>query len=105
MKQIQSNTPQKEQIAIVLIGNKCDVDNREVTKEEGELLSKEYGLKYFETSALNNLNIEETFNHLSAEIIRLKDFKEIGISSPQEQGTIDISKNKDKKDVNQKKCC
>ena len=46
MKQIQSNTPQKEQIAIVLIGNKCDVDNREVTKEEGELLSKEYGLKY-----------------------------------------------------------
>jgi Ras-related protein Rab-8A len=75
MKQIQCFT-KKESIAIVLIGNKCDVDNREVSTEEGQSLANEFSLKYFETSALNNTNIEEAFSHLTQDILRLKDFKD-----------------------------
>ncbi len=104
MKQIQTYT-QKDQIGIVLVGNKCDVDNREVTKEEGDSLSKEFGLKYFETSALNNYNIEETFSYLSQEIIRIKDFKEIGISPDSQNKVIKLDSKDGGKVEKEKKCC
>ena len=48
------------QIPIILFGNKCDmIDNREVEEEDGQALAKEYNLKYFETSAKENININE----------------------------------------------
>jgi GTPase SAR1 family protein len=105
MKQIQAYT-QKDQIGVVLVGNKCDVENREVKKEEGEALASEYGLKYFETSALNNLNIEETFQHLAQEIIRVKDVKESGAVQANQNNNISLE-NKDKEKVagKEKKCC
>jgi Ras-related protein Rab-8A len=94
MKQIQVST-QKDQIAIVLVGNKCDVDNREVSKEEGEALGKEFGLRYYETSALNNLNIEETFSYLSEEIIKLKDKKDVTISAESQNKVINLDSGMD----------
>lgn len=107
MKQIQTFT-QKDQIGIVLVGNKCDVDNRDVSKEEGDTLSKEFGIKYFETSALNNLNIEETFNYLASDIIRIKDVKEGGDAQVNNSVNLDSGKNKDKdkaKKEKEKGCC
>ena len=105
MKQIQTFT-QKDQIGIVLVGNKCDVDNRDVSKDEGAGLAEEYGIKYYETSALNNLNIEETFNHLSQEIIRIKDFKDVGTSNAQSNAIqLDSNKDKSKNGSKDKKCC
>ena len=71
MKQIQAFT-KREQIGIVLLGNKCDLEDRAVTKEEGEALAQEYDLKYFETSAQNNINIKESFNYLSENVISFK---------------------------------
>jgi GTPase SAR1 family protein len=100
MKQIQCFT-KKESIAIVLIGNKCDVDNREVSTDEGQSLADEFSLKYFETSALNNTNIEEAFNHLTQDILRLKDFKDSIITDVPNKG-IDLKKNEKKKE---KGCC
>ncbi len=66
------NSTARDQIVIVLVGNKCDMENRDVTKEEGDNLAKEYGLKYFETSALNNFNVNTTFDFIANEIIELK---------------------------------
>lgn len=105
IKQIQAYT-QKDQIGVVLVGNKCDVENREVKSDEGEALASEYNLKYFETSALNNSNIEETFQHLAQEIIRVKDVKESGGVSVNQNNNINIE-NKDKEKVpgKEKKCC
>jgi len=56
-------------IPIILLGNKCDLDNkREVSKEEAEQFAKENNLKYFETSAKNNINIKEGFEEIANKI-------------------------------------
>ena len=47
---------------LVLVGNKNDLnDSRQVTEEEGETLALEYGMSFFESSALNGKNINEIF--------------------------------------------
>ncbi len=68
--QIKENTSEK--IQIILVGNKIDAVNRRVIpKEESEKVAKEYGLKYFETSAKENINVQETFSYLTKEIYTL----------------------------------
>ena len=48
---------------IVLIGNKCDLENkRKITKEDGEKKAQDNGFLFFETSCKNNINIQETVN-------------------------------------------
>ena len=43
-------------------GNKIDlVENRSVSKEQGELLAKQYGIGFYETSAKQNLGLMEAF--------------------------------------------
>ena len=65
--QIKENTSDK--IHIALVGNKIDdFSNRTVFKEDAEKLAKEYNLNYFETSAKENINIQETFSYLTKEI-------------------------------------
>jgi small GTP-binding protein len=67
ISQIKENTSEK--VKICLVGNKCDMDeNRKIAYEDGQKLADEYGLKFFETSAKNNLNVEETFKFLIEEI-------------------------------------
>ena len=53
------------QVTIVLFGNKCDLPNREITKEEAENFAKENNLTYFETSAKLNINIKEGFSFVA----------------------------------------
>ena len=46
----------------MVLGNKCDMnDRRQVSKERGEQLAIEYGIKFMETSAKVSLMIEQTF--------------------------------------------
>lgn len=53
----------------ILIGNKCDdVERRVVDRERGAELAREYGLKFMETSAKNNVNVEEGFMALARDI-------------------------------------
>jgi Ras-related protein Rab-8A len=53
----------------MLIGNKCDMnDKRQVSKERGEKLAIEYGMKCMETSAKLNENIENAFFTLAKDI-------------------------------------
>ncbi|ELW67098.1 Ras-related protein Rab-8A [Tupaia chinensis] len=43
----------------MILGNKCDVnDKRQVSKERGEKLALDYGIKFMETSAKANINVE-----------------------------------------------
>jgi len=48
-------------MVIMLVGNKCDLDRREVSYEEGADFARENGLVFQETSAKTAQNVEETF--------------------------------------------
>lgn len=48
-------------VAIILIGNKCDVKERKVEQAEGQYLAKSYNIPYFETSAKVGTNINDCF--------------------------------------------
>ncbi len=65
--QIKENSSDK--ILIVLVGNKVDAINRRVvSKDDADKVAREYNLSYFETSAKDNLNVQETFSFLTKEI-------------------------------------
>ncbi|KRX10672.1 P-loop containing nucleoside triphosphate hydrolase [Pseudocohnilembus persalinus] len=60
MEQIKDGAP--ENVCIVLIGNKCDLyTERQVTLEQGQQLADFFKIPFFETSALENTNIDNTF--------------------------------------------
>jgi len=56
----------KENVVLVLCGNKCDLkDDRQVSEDEGKLLAKEYNTPlFYETSAKTHHNIKEVFDQL-----------------------------------------
>ena len=50
-----------EGFPIVLVGNKCDLEEmRVISKEEGEELAKKYELSFYETSNKDSINIEDS---------------------------------------------
>ena len=62
-----------EKICILLVGNKCDLEEeRVVSKEEGEQKAKEYNLDFFETSCKEGININEVFEKLTEDILKKK---------------------------------
>lgn len=61
-----------ETVAKVLIGNKSDRADKKITSEQGEALAKELGIKFFETSAKTKVNVDETFFHITKEIMERK---------------------------------
>ena len=60
---------------IFIVGNKIDVKDRCVSKEEAEQFAKNKNFKYFETSAKTKVGIEETFNELYNDIVELNEKK------------------------------
>uniref|UniRef100_A0AAY4E8Q2 small monomeric GTPase n=1 Tax=Denticeps clupeoides TaxID=299321 RepID=A0AAY4E8Q2_9TELE len=54
----------------MILGNKCDMnDKRQVSKERGEKLAIDYGIKFLETSAKSSLNVEGAFFTLAQDIM------------------------------------
>lgn len=50
---------------VVLVGNKCDLeDERVVSTERGKQLADQIGLEFFETSAKENINVKAVFERL-----------------------------------------
>ncbi|KAL4605602.1 hypothetical protein ACB092_09G041400 [Castanea dentata] len=54
----------------ILVGNKADMDEskRAVPTSRGQALADEYGIKFFETSAKSNLNVEQVFFSIARDI-------------------------------------
>jgi len=53
----------------ILVGNKVDMDaKRVVSTAQGQKLADEYGIKFFETSAKTNQNVEQVFFTMARDI-------------------------------------
>src|SRR6195952_2250039 len=53
----------------ILIGNKCDwEDKRVVSTERGQQLADELGIPFLEVSAKSNINVEKAFYSLAGDI-------------------------------------
>ena len=64
---------QKKDFPIILLGNKCDLENeRQVQREEGEQIANEKGIKFLETSNKNGININESVKELVDMILKNK---------------------------------
>ncbi|CAG8807011.1 6100_t:CDS:2, partial [Racocetra persica] len=53
----------------ILIGNNChEIEKRVITKEQGQALADELKIKFLETSAEANINVEEAFFTLARDV-------------------------------------
>lgn len=51
-------------VPLMLVGNKCDEHNREISEAEGRRMAKQWECSFLETSAKNNYNVQELFEQL-----------------------------------------
>nr|BAJ21304.1 Rab-family small GTPase Rab2E [Tetrahymena thermophila] len=56
-------------LSVAVLGNKIDLDNREVKAKDGEAFASERNFLFFETSALNGDNIGEAFYALAKHVL------------------------------------
>ena len=61
----QAQKESSKEVSIILVGNKCDLENeRKVSKEKGEEKARALNCPFFETSALSKLKIDDIFNEM-----------------------------------------
>ena len=59
--------------SIIVVGNKCDLtNNRKVTTEEAENYCKELNVNFLECSALENINVKETFLSCAKNLLKIQ---------------------------------
>jgi len=56
-----SRVKDTDSIPLILVGNKCDMSEREVPPHEGEELAKKLGCEFTEASAKTCVNVEKAF--------------------------------------------
>ena len=90
IQQINENCSKEYPISLVLFGNKCDdKENIQVKKEEIDAIKNKYDLTYFETSAKDNINIQNLFEYLIKTTIKKRgNLKNIGL--PEDASLDDI---------------
>ena len=61
----QAQKESSKEISIILVGNKCDLENeRKVSKEKGEEKARALNCPFFETSALSKIKVDDIFNEM-----------------------------------------
>ncbi|KAK3729803.1 hypothetical protein QZH41_013333 [Actinostola sp. cb2023] len=83
-----------EDVEKMILGNKCDMDDRRiVSKERGDQIAREHGIRFLETSAKANVNIEQAFHALAEDILR----KQLSKDTEEPSNNIHVTDQKDKK--------
>eukprot|EP01126_Amoeba_proteus_P052631 TRINITY_DN6372_c0_g3_i2.p1 TRINITY_DN6372_c0_g3~~TRINITY_DN6372_c0_g3_i2.p1 ORF type:complete len:184 (+),score=29.82 TRINITY_DN6372_c0_g3_i2:79-630(+) len=58
-----------DHVPMVVAGNKCDLESeREVSKQEGQDLAKDWHTPFYETSAKDSVNIQDIFYEIVREV-------------------------------------
>ena len=93
-------------MTMLLIGNKCDLDNqRQVAKEQGEEKAKAFKVAFLETSASSGENLDVAFEMIMKEVYsKCKNEldEDEGMEDMQMGQEIDLTK---KNTVEKKRCC
>lgn len=67
IEEIESNSTEK--LLRVLLANKVDSEDRQVTEVEGRMLAQRYGINYFEVSAKSGLGVNEAFTYIAETLV------------------------------------
>jgi len=97
VKQIEQNA--QTNVCKVLVGNKCDREDRKVSYDEGLQLANEFKMPFFETSAKSNYNVSETFTFLTKDILSISEPKS------DKKDVIEIKTDKTDNKKKLKSCC
>jgi len=99
LNSINENT-QEDSIQLIIVANKCDlITDREVSKQDIENKAKEMNVQYFETSAKENINLEDAF-----ETIINKVYMNVYNNKPRGFSIADTG-NDEVQFPNKRKCC
>ena len=107
LKQIEENA--SEEAKIILVGTKCDLESqRQVSFEQGKELADEKGLKFFETSSKDDINVVEAFEELALELLSEEE-RGPSTNSQEARESLTINresaKNEEEGEEEKKKCC
>ena len=88
-------------LPVVINGNKIDIDDRDISKDDANKFAQENNYKYFETSAKSGVGVDELFREIVNQILENKEKTD---EVKEERKSIKINENKGN---NQKKkgCC
>ena len=76
IKEFEEKKSNENEILLILIGNKIDIDDlelnnietkklkRQISFEEGKKFAEKYGIKFFECSTKKNINVRESLEFL-----------------------------------------
>ena len=104
IKECKSNA--SENVLIVLIGNKCDLnEERQVTTEEGENLAKKYEISFYETSAKTGENVQEAFTEFLKNLSVKEIPKEVEEESNLRKKSYRLIKNENENENEKDRCC
>ncbi len=68
-------------MVIVLIGNKCDSDKRQVSYEDGKKYADSHNMPFAETSAKGGINIDDAFDLIAKEMLKISNYPKKDIST------------------------
>ena len=95
---------ENDNVPVIIIGNKIDIFEREISKEQAEKFSKEQKFEYFETSAKNGKGVDECIRHLIKKVLKIKNIKE-GEIAENESIKIEEKDNNKKDNKSNRDCC
>lgn len=95
---------------IVVLGNKCDLKEKKIDKDLINKFIKDKKLQYFETSAKEGINIDESFLYMAENLLKQRENNEnINISDDSEEQIVKLNDNYNKNLIRNKhkkmKCC
>ncbi|KAH8388415.1 hypothetical protein KR093_005970 [Drosophila rubida] len=68
-----ADTKNPNQFPIIVVGNKIDLENRQVSKIEAERLCKSFSIPYIECSAKDGTHVKEAFESLATKVVEFQD--------------------------------